>query len=379
MVIANWEDMREAARRRLPRIFFDYIDGAAFSERTAHDNIADFDRWLIEQQVLAGMAVRDLSVTFLGRRRPLPIMLGPVGFSGLFSADGEIKAARAAHRHGLPFCLSNFAIASIERVRRATDGDIWFQLYVQKDRKVSDDFLRRAAAAGCEALVVTVDTMVGGIRERDIRNGFRHARHVTPAIALQMAARPGWTLQFLRNGMPRIENLAAWPAYGRYVLEQAANLGAQIAQDQSWDDLRRLRDVWTGKFVVKGVLNAADAEAAAAIGADAVVVSNHGGRQLDSAPSTISVLPEIIAAVGNRVDVLVDGGFRRGTQVMKAMALGAKGVLLGRAYAYALGAGGEREVLQMIEMIRAEIDCTMAHMGASSFAQVDRTRLRLRC
>ncbi len=370
MVIANWEDMREAARRRLPKIFFEYIDGAAFSETTAQANIADFDILLLEQFVLAGVGSRDLSTDFLGKRRPLPMMLGPVGFSGMFCADGEIKAARAAHRQGMPFCLSNFAIASIERLRKATDGDIWFQLYIQKNRLVSDDFVRRAEAAGCEAVVVTVDTTVGGIRERDIRNGFRSAKRITPSMALQLATRPLWCLQALSGGMPRIENLASWPEYGRYVLEQAANLGAQIEQNLNWDDIRRLRDHWNGKLVIKGILNAHDAKKCAELGADGLVVSNHGGRQLDCAPSAISVLPEVVSAVGSRVDILVDGGFRRGAQVVKAMALGAKGVLLGRAYAYALGAGGEATVTQLIDMFRAEIDCTIGHMGVTSFKQL---------
>ncbi len=370
MVIANWEDMRRAARARLPKIFFEYIDGAAFSEQTARANIEDFDRWLLEQNVLAGVGSRDLSVSYLGRKRPLPMMLGPVGFSGLFSSNGEIKAARAAHRAGVPFCLSNFGITSLERLRKATDGDLWFQLYVMKDRSLSDEFLQRAASAACEALVVTVDTTVGGIRERDIRNGFRSAKRLSPGMALRMATKPLWCMDALSAGLPRIENLQHRPEYGRFVLEQASNLGRQIEQNLAWDDVRRLRDKWSGKFVVKGVLNARDAEGAAALGADAIVISNHGGRQLDCSPSTITVLPEIVAAVGSKLDVLIDGGFRRGAQVVKAMALGAKGVLLGRAYAYALGAGGEAMVSHMLEFVTAEIDCTIGHMGVTSFSQL---------
>ncbi len=370
MVIANWEDMRRAAKARLPKIFFEYIDGAAFSEQTARANIDDFDHWLLEQNVLVGVANRDLSVTYLGKRRPLPMMLGPVGFSGLFSAHGEIKAAKAAHRHGVPFCLSNFGITSLERLRKATDGDLWFQLYVLKDRAVSEDFLRRAAAADCEALVVTVDTTVGGIRERDIRNGFRSASRLSLGMALRMAARPLWCLQALSAGYPRIENLRDRPEYGAFVLEQAVKLGKQIDQDLKWDDIGWLRDRWKGKLVIKGVLNGRDAKASAALGADAVVVSNHGGRQLDCSPSTISVLPEIVSSAGGKLDVLIDGGIRRGAQVVKAMALGAKGVLLGRAYAYALGAGGEAMVSHMLDFLTAEIDCTIGHMGVTSFRQL---------
>lgn len=370
MVIANWEDMRLAARARLPKIFFEYIDGAAFSEQTARANIADFDQWLLEQHVLVGVAERDLSVTYLGRKRPLPMMLGPVGFSGLFSSNGEIKAARAAHRHGVPFCLSNFGITSLERLRKATGGDLWFQLYVLKDRTVSEDFLNRAAAAECEALVVTVDTAVGGIRERDIRNGFRSVKRLTLPMALQMATRPLWCLQALAAGYPKIENLNRRPDYGRYVLEQASNLSALFDQNLNWDDIGWLRDRWKGKLVIKGILNAHDAERCTRTGADAIVVSNHGGRQLDCSPSTISVLPEIVAAAGSSLDVLIDGGIRRGAQIVKAMALGAKGVLLGRAYAYALGAGGETMVDQLFAMLQAEADCTIGHMGVTSFSQL---------
>lgn len=371
MVIANWEDMRLAAKKRLPKIFFEYIDGAAFSEQTARANIADFDQWLLEQYVLVGVGQRDLSVDYLGKRRPLPMMLGPVGFSGLFSANGEIKAARAAHRHGVPFCLSNFGITSLERLRKATDGDLWFQLYVLKDRQVAEDFLRRAKAAECEALVVTVDTAIGGIRERDIRNGFRAARRLTPAMALQMARKPRWCLEALSAGYPRIENLSHRPDYGKYVLEQAANLSQLLDPDLKWDDIRWLRDRWKGKLVIKGILNAHDAEGCVRLGADAIVISNHGGRQLDCSPSTISVLPEIAGAVGSKIDVLIDGGIRRGAQIVKAMALGAKGVLLGRAYAYALGAGGEAMVNHMLDMLKAEIDCTIGHMGITSFNQLE--------
>lgn len=370
MTIANWEDIRCRARRRLPKIFFEYIDGAAFSEATARANMDDFADILLEQNVLVGVGKRSLAVTYLGKERPLPIMLGPVGFSGLFSVNGEIKAARAAHRQGIPFCLSNFGITSLERLRKATDGDLWFQLYVLKDRTIALEFLQRAAAAACEALVVTVDTPIGGIRERDVRNGFRSASRLSLPMALRMMAKPMWCLQALSSGIPRIENMQHRPEYGRYVLEQAVNLGKLLDQDLKWDDIRWLRDQWKGKLVIKGVLNGRDAARCAEMGADAVIISNHGGRQLDWSASTISVLPEVVAAAGDKLDVLIDGGFRRGAQVVKAMALGAKGVLLGRAYAYALGAGGEEMVSHMLELMKTEMDNTIGHMGATSFQQL---------
>jgi isopentenyl diphosphate isomerase/L-lactate dehydrogenase-like FMN-dependent dehydrogenase len=370
MVIANWQDMRLAAQKRLPKMFFDYIDSAAFSEQTAKANIEDFDQWLLEQNVLVGVGSRDLSVTYLGRKRPLPMILGPVGFSGLFSVDGEVKAARAAHKHGVPFCLSIFGIVSLERLRKSTDGDLWFQLYVLKDKSISEDFLARARATECEALVVTVDTAVGGIREKDIRNGFRVACRLTLPMALRLARKPLWCLQAISGGFPRIENMQHRPEYGRYALEQAAKLNGQADPNLSWDDIEWLRDRWKGKLIVKGILNAGDAGKCAQAGADGIVISNHGGRQLDCSPSTISVLPEIVEEVGNRLDVLIDGGFRRGTQIVKAIALGAKGVLLGRAYAYALGAGGQAQVDHLLKLLKAEVDCTVGHMGLTAFNQL---------
>ena len=372
MIIANVEDARLTARRRLPRIFFDYIDGASFSEQTARANIGDFDRWLLDQRVLVDVAARDLSTTVLGKPWPLPFMLGPVGFSGLFAPRGEVLAARAAHAVGVPYCLSNFGITSLAALRQATQGPLWFQLYVMKDRSLSEAFMQRAEQAGVEALCVTVDNPVGGVRERDNRSGFRHARRVTPRMALALMTRPAWCAGILAAGSPRIGNLADWPEYGGTVLEQASKLADQIDPAFTWADLRRIRDRWTGKLVLKGILSAADAERAADAGADAIVVSNHGGRELDGAPSTIAVLPEIVAAVGHRLDVLFDSGVRRGVHVVKALALGAKGVLLGRAYAYGLGAGGQAGVAHVMQMLATEVDVTIGHMGIASIAALRR-------
>lgn len=372
MRIANVEDARLAARRRLPKIFFEYIDGAAFSEQTARANTADFDQWLVDQRVLCDVAVRDLTTTFLGETRALPFMLGPVGFSGLFAPHGEILAARAAHAAGVPYCLSNFAITSLEALRAATPGPLWFQLYVMRDRTLVEAFIRRAEAARCEALCVTVDTAVGGVRERDNRNGFRSLTRMTPGMALALLTKPAWCARILAAGMPRIGNMADRPEYGTQVLEQATRLAQQVDSAFTWADMQAIRQRWTGKLVIKGILSARDAQRAAEAGADAIVVSNHGGRQLDCSPSTISVLPEIVAAVGDRVDVLLDGGVRRGAHVVKALALGAKGILLGRAYAYGLGAGGEAGVADVIRMIATEIDVTIGHMGVTSIGQLRR-------
>lgn len=372
MRIANVDDARLVARRRLPKIFFEYLDGAAFSEQTARANIADFDHWMVDQRVLCDVAERDLTTTFLGQTRKLPLMLGPLGFSGLFAPHGEILAARAAHAAGVPYCLSNFAIASLEALRAATPGPLWFQLYVMRDRSLVEAFIKRAEAARCEALCVTVDTSVGGVRERDNRNGFRSLTRMTPAMMLALLTKPAWCARILTAGMPRIGNMSDRPEYGSQVLEQAVRLTQQIDSAFTWADMQAIRQRWTGKLVVKGILSARDAQRAADAGADAIVVSNHGGRQLDCSPSTISVLPEIVAAVGDRVEVLLDGGVRRGAHVVKALALGAKGVLLGRAYAYGLSAGGEAGVANVIKMIATEIDVTIGHMGVASIAQLQR-------
>lgn len=374
MIIASWEDARRLAQRRLPKIFFDYIDGAAFSEQTARANIDDFDQWLLNQRVLVGVAERDLSASYLGQRRALPFMLGPVGFTGLFAPKGEILAARAAHKAGVPFCLSNFGITSLEDLRAATDGPLWFQLYVMRDRSLSELFISRAERAGVEALCVTVDTSVGGVRDRDIRSGFRGVSKITARMALQLMTRPLWCWRIGRHGMPRIGNLRDNPEYGKDVLEQASRIAGELDPAVNWEDLKRIRGRWKGRLVVKGILNAEDAERCVALGADALVVSNHGGRQLDCSPSTISVLPEVVAASGSKLDVLIDGGVRRGTHVVKALALGAKGVLLGRAYAYGLAAGGEAGVAAIINALRTEIDVSIGHMGLTKVSELHERR-----
>jgi isopentenyl diphosphate isomerase/L-lactate dehydrogenase-like FMN-dependent dehydrogenase len=377
MMIANWEDARRIAARKLPKIFFDYIDGAAFSEQTNRANIEDFDAWKLNQRVLVDVSKRDLSTEYLGRERPLPFLLGPVGFSGLFAPHGEIQAARAAHAAGIPFCLSNFGLTSLEDLRAATSGPIWFQLYILKDKSLAEAFLVRAERAGVEALCITVDTPIGGVRERDNRNGFRNLSRVTPRLAASLLTRPGWCLSVSRAGPLRINNLNDRPEFGRRVLEQASRIGREIDASLTWDDLKRIRDRWRGKLIVKGVMMEEDANRCVEIGADALVVSNHGGRQLDSAPSTISVLPEIVSSVGAKIDVMMDGGVRRGTQIVKAIALGAKGVLLGRAYAYALGAAGEAGVARMIELLRTEVDVTIGHMGIAKVSELHRRQTEL--
>ena len=370
MTIANVEDARLIARRRLPKVFFEYIDGAAFSEETARRNVSDFGEWTLQQRALIDVSQRDLAVSYLGKPRPLPFLLGPVGFSGLFSAKGEIQAARAAHKAGLPYCLSTFAITSLEDLRAATDGPLWFQLYLIKDRVLAKRMIDIAVAAGVETLCLTVDTPVSGVREKDVRNGFRSATRLTLNHALGFLSRPGWCARVLRHGAPTIGNLKGMSEYSGNALEQAGKINKLIDASLGWDDVAWLRKVWPGKFLLKGIMHPADATLAIGAGVDGVVVSNHGGRQLDGAASTISVLPSIVDAIGARADVFLDGGVRRGTHVVKALALGAKGVLLGRAYVYGLAAAGEDGVATVIEMIAKEIDVTMAHMGLTSLSDI---------
>ncbi|MBB3610817.1 alpha-hydroxy acid oxidase [Rhizobium sp. BK602] len=372
MVIANVEDARLLARRKLPKVFFEYIDGAAFSEETAHRNISDFSNWTLQQRVLVDVSSRSQKVSYLGKERALPFLLGPVGFSGLFAERGEIQAARAAHAAGIPFCLSSFAITSLEALREATSGPLWFQLYVLKDRGLAQKMIDIAIRTDVEVLCVTVDTPIGGVREKDVRNGFRSLTKVTPKLAFALAQKPGWCARILRHGIPEIGNLAGMPQYGSNALEQATKLGEYIDASMNWDDIAWIRKAWPGKLLLKGILNPLDAAHALNAGADGIVVSNHGGRQLDGAASTIETLPRIVDVVGDKLDVFLDGGIRRGTHVVKALTLGAKAVLLGRAYAYGLAAGGQQGVSTVIHLLRTEIDSTIGQMGLRDLSDIHR-------
>lgn len=370
MTIVNIDDMRDAARKRLPKLFFDYIDGGSFDETTLKANRRDFDDLVLEQRVLASGRVPDLATTFLGTRHALPFMLGPVGFLGLYRGRGEVLAARAAAAAGTGFCLSTFSIASMTSLAQAVTGELHFQLYMLDDKGLTEEFLAAATEARVATLFLTVDCTVTGIRERDMRNGFRSATRPTPRMLASMMMRPAWLVDLLRLGMPSVEALAPHPEFGRGALEQAANLSQRMDRTVSWDDVAWLRARWPGRLVIKGVLSRADAELARQAAADAIVVSNHGGRQLDGAPSTISVLPGIVDHVGRDFDVLVDGGIRRGADIVKAIALGASGVLLGRAYAFALAAGGEAGVARAIDILRDEIAVTLALMGLGSIDEL---------
>jgi isopentenyl diphosphate isomerase/L-lactate dehydrogenase-like FMN-dependent dehydrogenase len=366
----NIADLRESARRRLPRMFFDYLDSGAFGETTLRRNRADLDVLELTQRVLVDVSRRDLSHTFLGRKSALPFMLGPVGFCGMFAGRGEILAARAAKAAGIHFCLSTFAIAAMEDVARDAGLVPDFQIYIFRPRDLAEQILERARKVGITTLFVTADTAVGGVRERDTRNGFRTAERLGLRPLTDMLLHPRWCFDQLGAGRRALGIARDWPEFGKSLMQQTTRLTRTIDPSLQWSDLKWLRDRWSGRLVIKGILSADDARRAVDQGVDGLVVSNHGGRQLDCASSSIRALPAIAAAVGGRTEVLFDSGIRRGSDIVKALALGADGVLLGRAYVYGLVAGGEAGVAAALRLLSAEMDNTMALMGVTSVAEL---------
>jgi len=366
------EDLRRAARRRLPRVVFDYIDGGADGEVTLAENCRAFDRVTFRPRNAVPSGPCNLTTSVLGRRLDLPFLLAPVGSSRLFYPRGECVAAERAGSAGTVYTLSTLSGCRLEDVKAATAGPAWYQLYLLGGREAASASIARARAAGYCALVVTIDTPVAGLRERDVRNGSKELTSGNLAAMLpyawQLLARPRWTVDFLRDGgMMSFPNVV--PA-GEGVM-QYADVAAALAQSGcGWEDLRWIRDEWKGPLVVKGVLTAQDALRAIDEGADAVVVSNHGARQLDCVAPTIRALPEIVAAAGGRAEVLLDGGIRRGSDVVKALALGARAVLIGRAYAYGLGAAG---VARAIEILRDGVVRTLRLLGCHDLASLDRS------
>lgn len=366
------EDLRQAARRRVPKAFFDYVEAGAYSEQTLRANRADLERLSFRQRVLVDVAQRDTATTILGEKAALPIALAPIGIGGMQWADGEILACRAAQAAGVPYTLGTMSICSIEDVAGAVEKPFWFQLYVMKDRGFVRSLVERAIAARCSALVLTVDLQVLGQRHIDVKNGLA----VPPALKLRnildMASRPGWAWRMLGAKRWTFGNLAGHVKGEQGVKELADWVSHQFDATLNWSDVEWIRSIWPGKLIIKGILDADDARMASKAGASAIVVSNHGGRQLDGAPSTISKLPRIVEAVGAETEVLFDGGVRSGQDVMRALALGARGCLVGRAYIYGLGAGGEAGVATAIEILRKELSVTMALTGTRSIEEIDR-------
>ncbi|MBO1080230.1 alpha-hydroxy acid oxidase [Roseomonas haemaphysalidis] len=368
--VTNIEDLRLRARRRIPRAIFDYADRGSYDEATYRANRADLAALKLRQRVMIDVSERSTATTMLGERVTMPVGIAPTGLTGLFHADGEILGARAAQSFGIPFCLSTMSICSIEDVAEAVDKPFWFQLYVMRDRGFSRTLVERAIAAKCSALVLTLDLQIQGQRHNDIKNGLAVPPKLTLKNALDIATKPDWALRVLRGKRRSFGNLADAPGAKEGLATLSHWIAGQFDPSLSWKDVEWIRSIWPGKLILKGVLDVDDALIAAGLGADAMVVSNHGGRQLDGAPSSISVLPSIVEAVGDRTEVMFDGGVRSGQDVLKAVALGAKSCLIGKAWLYGLAAGGEQGVTQALELIRKELDVSMALTGTKDIRDV---------
>jgi (S)-mandelate dehydrogenase len=369
----NIADLRERARRRLPRVVFDYLDGGAEDETTLEWNRAAFRRWELVPRVLPGTGAVDLSVELFGERLGLPLIVGPTGLNGLFWHRADLLLARAAGEAGAGFALSTASNSSLEAVAATGPGLRWFQLYAWGERSVSQRLIERAAAAGYRALLVTVDTLAVGKRERDLRNDFAHQVRFTPRIVWGGLVHPRWLASvWLRGGVPRFENVAEFAREGASARELTAFVRAHQNPALCWDDLAWMRSRWSGPFLLKGVLSVEDAKRAADLGADGVVVSNHGGRQLDSAIASLDALVPIVDAAGDRLTVLVDGGVRRGADVAKALALGARAVLVGRAPLYGLAAAGGPGAARALAILRDELARVLLFLGCRSAAALSR-------
>lgn len=364
------EDLRIAAKRRVPRAFFGYAEAGSYAEQTLAANLSDLRRIEFRQRVLVDISKRDTASTMLGERVSLPIALAPIGIGGLQWGNGEILACRAAQAAGVPYTLGTLSICSIEDVAAAVERPFWFQLYVMKDRGFARSLIERAIAAKCSALVLTVDLQLFGQRHADIKNGLSVPPSFRLANLVNMATKPRWALSMARAKRRTFGNLAGHLKGKERLRELTQWISHQFDETLSWRDVEWIRDLWPGKLIIKGILDAEDATIAAKTGAAAIVVSNHGGRQLDGASSSISILPRVVDAVGSKVEVIFDGGIRSGQDVMRALALGARGCLVGRAYIYGLGAGGEVGVARAIEIIRNELNVTMGLTGANSVAEI---------
>jgi L-lactate dehydrogenase (cytochrome) len=368
------DDFRSLARRRLPRLLFDYIDGGSYAERTLARNIADLQTITLRQRVLRNVSSVSLATQVMGQALTMPIILGPVGLAGMYARRGEVAAARAARSLGIPFCLSTSSICAIEEVRERSAAPFWFQLYMLKDRAFMLRLLERATRAGCPVLVFTIDLAVPGARYRDVRSGFNAPPSVQSRLRRAWAAltHPAWTADVYLRGRPHeLGNLVEAMTGSSLKRDFWAWVRKNWDSGVTWNDIEWVRQHWPGPIVLKGILDTDDAREAVRAGVDAIIVSNHGGRQLDSSLSSACALPSIVDAVGNRLPVLVDGGIRSGLDVLKMMAMGAKACLIGRAWAYALAARGEAGVHSMLTIMRAELEVAMALTGCTDIRNAD--------
>ncbi len=366
----NVWDIKESARRRLPLPLFNFLEGGAEDELTLRRNISAYDQWAFTPRVLCDVAAIDTTTAVLGEKIALPVMLSPTGLSRVFHPDGEAAAARAAAKAGTIYTLSTTSSLSIEAVAAATTGQKWFQMYCFRDRELTRDLIARAKAAGYTRLVVTVDVPVTANRERDHRSGMTIPPKLTLSSMLEFSKRPGWVWSYLTNKPPKLANVAIEGAGGRAKPISPAYISSQFDSSVTWKDVEWMIGQWGGPVIIKGILNPSDAKMAHAIGAKAIVISNHGGRQLDSATATLDALPRIADAIGQDIELILDGGIRRGTHVLKALCLGAKACMIGRPYLYGLAAGGEAGVDRALTLLRDEIRRDMALLGVTSVSDL---------
>ncbi|MFZ3350426.1 MAG: alpha-hydroxy acid oxidase [Xanthobacteraceae bacterium] len=369
------DDMRQTARRKVPRAFFEYADGGSYAEETLRANRTDLERIKLRQRILVDVGGRSTKTTILGEPVALPLALAPIGLCGMQHGDGEILACRAAQAAGIPFTLSTMSICSIEDVAAAVGKPFWFQLYVMKDRGFIRALIERAATAKCSALVLTVDLQILGQRHRDIKNGMTVPPKLRLGNLVDIATKPAWALSILRGKRKIFGNISGHIKGTENVTSLTQWISGQFDPGLNWKDVEWIKSLWPGKLVLKGILDVEDARIAAKTGAAALVVSNHGGRQLDGAPASITALPKIADAVGSDIEVLFDGGVRCGQDVFRALALGARACLSGRAYIYGLGAAGEAGVARAIEIIKNELDVTMALTGCKNVGEIDRQKI----
>ncbi len=374
-IITTIEDLRVLARRRVPRMFYDYADAGSWTESTYRANESDFAAIKFRQRVAVNLVDRSLKSTMVGQEVAMPVALAPTGLTGMQHADGEILAARAAEKIGVPFTLSTMSICSIEDVAARTTKPFWFQLYVMKDRDFINRLIDRAKAANCSALVLTLDLQVLGQRHKDIRNGMTAPPKLTIPNLMNLATKPRWCLNMLRTPRRHFGNIVGHAKSVSDMSSLSSWTSQQFDPALSWKDVEWIKERWGGKLIIKGIMDPEDARLCVESGADALIVSNHGGRQLDGAPSSIRALPGIVDAVGRQIEVHMDGGIRSGQDVIRALALGAKGVYIGRPFLYGLGAMGEAGVARCLEIIRNELDLTMAFCGLRDVRQVDRNIL----
>lgn len=373
--VTTIHDLQKLFKKRVPKMFNDYVDSGSWTESTYRANENDFEKIKFRQRVAVDMSNRSLETTMLGQKVSMPVAIAPTGLTGMLYADGEMLGAKAAEAIGVPFTLSTMSVCSIEDVASVTSKPFWFQLYVMKDRGFVENLIERAKAANCSALILTLDLQILGQRHKDIKNGLSVPPKMTASQIYNMAIKPRWCMNMLTTKRHSFRNIEGHVKDATDLSSLSVWTQKQFEDKLSWDDIEWIKQKWGGPLILKGILDVEDAKLAVKSGADAIIVSNHGGRQLDGARSSISILPEIVDAVGDHIEVHMDGGIRSGQDVLKAVSLGAKGVYIGRPFLYGLGAMGQQGVTTALEIIRNEMDISMAFCGERDITKMDRTHL----